>query len=70
MLLLDVDDAADLAGVSPPTIRQWAHRGHLRSYPRRVYAQSGRLVLRAFYDRREVLLAERSTRQRGGVRLD
>jgi hypothetical protein len=69
-VLLDVDSAASRAGVRPPTIRQWHRRGYLRSYRRRVYSQSGRIVLRAFYDEREVLLAERQTRHRGGSRLD
>lgn len=65
---MPVEVAAELAGVEPPTIRQWVHRGHVRAYRRRTPTASGRLVWRSFYDPRELLLAERATRHRGAAR--
>ncbi len=68
-MLLSTEQAAIVAGVSPNTIRQWVARGHLRAY-RKVRVVNGRARKLNMHDEREVLLAERSTRLRGGSRID
>ncbi len=66
-MLLLTDRAAQAAGVDPATIRQWVRRGHLRAYRRTVIVNGVARRVNA-YDEREVLLAERATRQRGARR--
>ena len=67
-MLLTIPQAADRVGVLSATIRQWMHRGHLRTYPARVLGPDGKVRTQRLIMESELLLAERDTRRRGGRR--
>jgi hypothetical protein len=66
--LLTITQAAALTGVSPATIRQWLHRGHLPSRWGRCADRRGALRQMRLIGEDDLLVAERATRQRGGHR--
>jgi excisionase family DNA binding protein len=56
---LTITQAATQVGVTPATIRQWIHRGHLPAL---------KIHHRTYIRELDLLLAERKTRHRGGTR--
>ena len=46
--MLTIPQAAERVGVSPATIRQWMHRGHLRIYPARVLGPDRKVRMQLF----------------------